>query len=419
MKKNKIAVLRVKEKSTWVSCQTISKNLLSAYERIAEKSKIPIEFCHYSGKSLSTDGEKMFAQLQKNRVNRIVIIDHFPYPGKMFEELEPVFDKLNYYPEIFVHVYGCLMHWFHEVDHKSTFFKKCKIHFVTASRAQRDLLSQYLAKSVPVSVINFPLDTAAFRLKKTKESLRKELGFAKDDILLIYAGRAHMQKNLPLLLQSVSSMMNKNPKIKFLFAGQYDDGPINFLEYRFGYGTNRELVQEAVKNGGIEKNFIELGNLPRAELLKYLRASDVFCSLSMYNDEDYGYAPLEALSSGCAVLLSRWGGYKEFDSPYTSFVKVSREHVNKADSLFINPGEVRRQLQELLQRLPSNPRDVQDFVEERFSISAVAEQISDLHGLIQPVTVSFNPKKFVEFKKWRSHPLHPYNYLEIYKSYYQ
>lgn len=40
--------------------------------------------------------------------------------------------------------------------------------------------------------------------------------------------------------------------------------------------------------------------------------SDVFVSLSLYHDEDFGYSPLEALSCGTPVVCTNWGGYRDF-----------------------------------------------------------------------------------------------------------
>ncbi|MGZ3807168.1 MAG: glycosyltransferase, partial [Bacteriovorax sp.] len=42
--------------------------------------------------------------------------------------------------------------------------------------------------------------------------------------------------------------------------------------------------------------------------------SDMFISLSLYHDEDYGMSPAEAMACGLPTLLTDWGGYSSFAS---------------------------------------------------------------------------------------------------------
>jgi glycosyltransferase involved in cell wall biosynthesis len=415
----KIAVLRVKEKSAWRSCQTISQNLVAAYTQMQKSGNNNVEFVTYSKKEMENAGRPIFEKLQKSGVKRIVLIDHFPYPGTLFPIFARIFDELGYYPEIYVHTYGCLMHWFHELDQKSRFFSKCKIHLIAASAAQRDLIAQFLKSNSPVSVINFPIDTEVFKPTKNRKALRRKLGFSPEDTLLIYTGRAHVQKNLPLLLKSLAPLMKATPSLKFLFAGNYDDSPVSFLEYRYAYGASKAMIAAALKEAGTEKQFIELGTLGHSDLVRYLNAADVFCSLSMYNDEDYGYAPLEALSVGCPATITAWGGYREFDTSRTQFVSISREHVNKVDSLFVSPTEVQSKVQQALLSADSDRAATAQEIHDRFSIPAIASQVRDLHANVTPQPLAFHQKTFPALKKARAYPLHRYVYLDLYESYYR
>jgi glycosyltransferase involved in cell wall biosynthesis len=415
----KIAVLKVKEKSAWRSCQIISQNLVAAYTRMQKSGDAEVEFVGYTKKEMELKGRTIFEKLQRTGVKRVVLIDHFPYPGNLFPIFARIFEELNYYPEIYVHTYGCLMHWFHELDPKSRFYSKCKIHLIAASNAQRGLIAQFLKKETPISVINFPIDSELFKPVKDRKGLRQKLGFSAGDTLLIYTGRAHVQKNLPLLLKSVAPLLKATPSMKFLFAGSYDDGPVNFLEYRYAYGASKAMVSDVLKENGIEKQFIELGNLSHPDLVRYLNAADIFCSLSMYNDEDYGYAPLEALSVGCPAVITAWGGYREFESSVTKFVSVTREHVNKLDSLFVSPTEVQSKIQETLVSRQVDRESTAREIQEWFSIPAIAQQIQDLHANTTARPLAFHPKAFPHLQKARAFPLHRYVYLNLYQSYYR
>lgn len=418
----KIAVLRVEEPSSWPSCRTISKNLHEAYELVGRMSQGGVEFHSYSSSAgaLRPQLEAALRLMKERKVQRLVILDHYPRPVDLFAAFGELFEDLDYHPEVFVHIYGCLTLWLHRLDPKDPFFKRNKLHFITASVAQRDLLAQFLASKSSVSVSAFPLDASLFKPPADRRALRRRLGFPEKDVLLIYTGRAHIQKNLHLLLENIAPLFQENKSLKFLFAGGYDDGPINAsLEYRYAHGTNNALVKEALEKGRIKDRFVELGNVDRKSLARYLAASDVFCSLSTFNDEDFGYAPLEALTSGCAALLSAWGGYKEFESPYVSYVKVRREFLNQQDSLYMSPQEVRSRLGELVARGSSQRKQTAEFYRKRFSIEAVAATLHRLHRTTKAVPVSFNLPALKKYSEKRKYPMDKYYYMDIYEPYYR
>ena len=56
------------------------------------------------------------------------------------------------------------------------------------------------------------------------------------------------------------------------------------------------------------------GNQKKEMLRKINNASDLFISLSLYHDEDFGMSPAEALATGLPTLLTDWGGYSSFMS---------------------------------------------------------------------------------------------------------
>jgi glycosyltransferase involved in cell wall biosynthesis len=66
-----------------------------------------------------------------------------------------------------------------------------------------------------------------------------------------------------------------------------------------------------------------LGTKTAEELNRLYNAGDVFLSLSVHHDEDFGMSPAEALLAGSPAILSRWGGYAAFESAACRVVPVS------------------------------------------------------------------------------------------------
>ena len=54
--------------------------------------------------------------------------------------------------------------------------------------------------------------------------------------------------------------------------------------------------------------------LPRENILHFEeieRLVDVFVSLSVHQDENFGYAPIEAMACGVPAVVTDWGGYRD------------------------------------------------------------------------------------------------------------
>ncbi|MFN3406992.1 MAG: glycosyltransferase family 4 protein, partial [Caldimicrobium sp.] len=84
----------------------------------------------------------------------------------------------------------------------------------------KTLISQYYPQALPkVSVCYRGIDLNKFnyKLKEEKINLRKELGFKKDDFLILFVGYDVKRKGLPLLLEIMPELPKK---VKLLIAGK-------------------------------------------------------------------------------------------------------------------------------------------------------------------------------------------------------
>jgi hypothetical protein len=54
-----------------------------------------------------------------------------------------------------------------------------------------------------------------------------------------------------------------------------------------------------------------MGNLSAAELAGLYHVSDIFITLTTHPDENFGFAPIEAMACGLPVVATAWGGLKD------------------------------------------------------------------------------------------------------------
>ncbi len=116
---------------------------------------------------------------------------------------------------------------------------------------------------------------------------RAEFGFKEDDILLVYAGRIALEKNIPFLLKSFKGILEAVPNAQLIIVGggvqQYDD-EIHAL-------VNELELQDRVKL---------IGRVEYDKLPAYLAMCDVFVTASI--TEVHPLSVIEAMGAGLPVM---------------------------------------------------------------------------------------------------------------------
>lgn len=116
-------------------------------------------------------------------------------------------------------------------------------------------------------------------------NIREELGISSNDILIGHIGRFVEAKNHNFIIDLMSIMVRKNPEIKCILVGE---------------GELRPIIEEKIKNLGLENNIYLLGI--RNDVDKILKEIDLFILPSNY--EGLGLVLLEAQASGVPCLTS-------------------------------------------------------------------------------------------------------------------
>lgn len=319
-----IALVYSHVKSSWVSCQTITPNLISAYESLT----IVQEFKHfdYNGNLSDFGTLKIAREIFEFCPDKIIIADHTPHPYLLIRFLSSIYEenKTQKFPELIIHIYGDFTLYPKEWLRTEVFLKNYLVKLVCASDRQANLIEKFVpSNSKNILKCSFPVDISKYYFDyESRDSLRELNQISEDDIIFLYTGRLSFQKNILELISYFSTLFPLiTQRVKLYIAGPFDEVGAPFIGYT---GNGKELYEMACMKA-IERVNIELGrndaisylgNLEQEDLQKIYNASDIYISLSGHNDEDYGMSPAEALCTGLPAVLSNWGGYASFKHPF-------------------------------------------------------------------------------------------------------
>ncbi len=293
--------------SDWVSCQSITKNLVEAYQKNLSSlslKNLPNELDPYFI-------EQCVQEINEKQIKRIIFVDHFPCPG-------PIIAKLDHDLEIIVHLFGDFML---QLEKWRSVGEKSNLKFIAASHKQAKLVKNFIKDECRVDVLAFPLEEEFFSFES--ETHEKNL------VNFIYAGRLNHQKNVLELIEGfINFKQNFNSAAKLKIVGLSDNLGIPYLGKEILPGTFAHQYHQLINTTHVKDDIEYIGPLERDQLRNLYLQSDCFISMSTYNDEDYGMAVAEALACGLTCLLSDWGGYSNFKTiapEYVELIKIDEQ----------------------------------------------------------------------------------------------
>jgi len=138
---------------------------------------------------------------------------------------------------------------------------------------------------------------------------------------LVFVGRISPQKNIHNLLKCYLSALKINNKIPPLYIYGKEDhlGAPNLGITNNNYLNELLLIiPQALLN---TKIFFK-GFQARAKIQLEIGPKHTFITTSVHSDENFGMAALRSLFSGANVILTDWGGHKNFKKMYTSKLTI-------------------------------------------------------------------------------------------------
>ncbi|MGI6206845.1 MAG: glycosyltransferase family 4 protein [Anaerolineae bacterium] len=182
-------------------------------------------------------------------------------------------------------------------------------------------MEEMAGSPVPVHVIHGGVDSNRWRPDAgLRTSVRSQLGYGPNDLVIGYLGRLVASKGVLSLLESAAPLLRTKPDVRLLVVG---DGPL------------RPMITRKVEELALEDRVRLVGAVPWAETPAYLNAMDVFAFPSY--TEAFGLALLEALACGLPAVARESAG--------------TREIVREGRNGFLVRGddELRRRLEDLVE----------------------------------------------------------------------
>ena len=159
-------------------------------------------------------------------------------------------------------------------------------YFACSELAGRYLFGDKTFDKGEVEIIRNAIDVEKFKFDpEAGKKLREEIGIADDDFAIGHIGRFVEQKNHRFLIDVFAEVKKKKQNAKLVLVGQ---GPL------------REEMEQKVKDLGLEKDVIFLGQ--RNDTNKLYSVFDVFCLPSLY--EGLPVVGVEAQANGVPCVFS-------------------------------------------------------------------------------------------------------------------
>lgn len=122
-----------------------------------------------------------------------------------------------------------------------------------------------------------------------REELKQQLGFQKEDKLIINAARLAWQKNQKLLIDGFAEFSRRNSRYKLIILGE---------------GPFRASLQKQIEDLGIGEKVLLLGF--KRNVLEYMLASEFFALTSEI--EGFPLVALEAMAAGLPLISTKVAG---------------------------------------------------------------------------------------------------------------
>jgi glycosyltransferase involved in cell wall biosynthesis len=220
----------------------------------------------------------------------------------------------------------------------------------------RCLIEKHGIAKVRITKIPAGVDTERFRPPADKIAIRKILGLAKDNLILLTVRRLVPRMGLDNLLKAMPFILKQCPQALLLIAGK---GPL------------ATELQSLIDELGLRGKVLLLGFISDEQLPLYYQASDLFILPSIAN-EGFGIVTLEALASGIPVLGTPVGATVEILSRLDKsllFRDSSSESMAELVSEYLVDPSRRFQLANICRQ----------FVLDNYSWDALAKQTQELY----------------------------------------
>lgn len=215
------------------------------------------------------------------------------------------------------------------------FFKHIDRLSCVSSAVYEALIQQTPSVKHLAKVISNPVNTDVFKVSEVKH-------FKNDTLRIVYTGRVHPEKGLDLLVKAFNMLCDEYSNIELAIVG-----PRAISNGGGGDAYIKSLNDLATKFKINWINPVSDANLLKSEIDK----ATIFCYPSVAEKgETFGVAPLEAMATGCATIVSDLACFKDFISHKINGLVFNHKaaqpevELKNAIKLLLNDNDLRHKL---------------------------------------------------------------------------
>jgi len=172
---------------------------------------------------------------------------------------------------------------------------------IAVSRSiKQEIVSRYRLEDSQVDVVLNGLNADIFdpeRAQAELDSEREKIGLGRDK-LVVFAGRLTVQKGVSALLRSAMKVLQQRDDVRYAIAGKLEPG-----------GYSDFLTNMVSGHPKLKSRTIFLGRVSRERLAALYGLATLVVVPSIY--EPFGYAAVEPMAAGKAVIATNTGGLAE------------------------------------------------------------------------------------------------------------
>ena len=234
------------------------------------------------------------------------------------------------------------IHTDHVLDEMTRGYKKiihsCKRIICVSEYIKRRLEAVDSMDRSKLSVCLNCTDQSKFNMENRavyRTAMRKQFGFADDEVVYIFAGRVVPMKGVGELVEAFKACEVEKKRLLLVGGSNFGGSPDTAFI--------RQLRQEAEASHGLIRM---TGYVDKSDLPKYYAMADVYVSPSKY-DEAAPLANIEAMSMGLPCIVSNKGGVSEYTNDGCVVIDVdtnAEQNIKKAMETIGNDAALRTEM---------------------------------------------------------------------------
>jgi glycosyltransferase involved in cell wall biosynthesis len=162
------------------------------------------------------------------------------------------------------------------------YMSKCH-HIIVPSESIKQMLAEEYGITSKITALPTGMNLALYKAADG-QSIRQARGWGQD-MVLISVGRLAKEKNQDTLLKAAAQVIEKHNNVRLVLIGD---------------GDKRKALETLAGELGIADRVEFTGNIPHPEVIRHLKAANIFCFASI--TETQGLVTMEAIAAGLPVV---------------------------------------------------------------------------------------------------------------------